>query len=201
VDLKLSLDTVSDTRGRGLRGSCQDAPAVALQRAHASRCSLHRPCNGLGDGLGGVADAQADDLGVWVLFLVRTAPPCNLRARHEVLGSSAAGTSTWNTAGGSVSSAVCARQRRGKGRTPLGRDSPPAASRSCHCAARRCTLHARTSLLTIHTCTHARRTSKARPARYLAASPARPRSASAPPCTLACWHSSMLSVTDWKRMV
>ena len=123
----------------------QDAPAVALQRAHAGRCGLHRLCNGLGDGLGGVANAQADDLGVWVLFLVRATPPCNLRARHGVLETSAAGTSTWNTAGGGDSSVVCTRWRRGNGRTPLGRDSPPAASRSCHCAARRCTLHARAS--------------------------------------------------------
>lgn len=55
------------------------APTVAFKRAQARSRVLHGVCNRLWDGLSGVANPQADDLCIWVLFLVGAPPPRNLR--------------------------------------------------------------------------------------------------------------------------
>ena len=54
------------------------SPAVALERAQPSSSPLHGVRDGLGYRLCGVPYAQADDLCVRVLLLVRTPPPANL---------------------------------------------------------------------------------------------------------------------------
>lgn len=57
------------------------SPAVALLGCKASCCLGHCICNVLREGLGGVSNAQADDLSIRVGLLVRTSPLCDLRSQ------------------------------------------------------------------------------------------------------------------------
>jgi hypothetical protein len=62
------------------------SPAVSLERAQAL-CRLLQPLDDEGgDGLGRVADAQADDLGVRIGLLVRAPAASNLRERGRAGG-------------------------------------------------------------------------------------------------------------------
>jgi len=61
-----------------VHGSMLLLPTVALTGGKACSCFGHGICNELGEWLGGVSNTQADDLCIWVSFLVCTAAPGNL---------------------------------------------------------------------------------------------------------------------------
>ena len=94
------------------QNALRPSPAVPFPGGHASRCRCHCLRNAGRDGLSGVPNAQADDLGIRVLFLMSAPPPSDLHA--------------WP-----ASLLARANPAQHTGNPPLGTDSQLGACQSC----------------------------------------------------------------------